>query len=421
MSCPKLDLPQPKYRLDTLTLPSTSADRPAVRSIESRALVQGAICSVAVWFCWAIGPPLHAADSSLESALGRAETNRPQLVQALEEAAPGERAAMEFLIVHMPPDDLRNLTAEFLLEHVQYACRAYEEAPWKSQVPSEIFLNNILPYASIDERRDAWRKDFYERFKPLVQNAQTPAEAAAMLNQKIFALVDVRYSRERPKANQSPYESMTAHVASCTGLSVLLIDACRAVGVPARLVGTPLWSDRSGNHSWVEIWDDGWHFTGAAEPSGEALDQAWFIERASKALRDDPRHAIYATSFQKTPLAFPLVWDRDNRSVPAVNVTDRYTQRASSVPEGYAIVMFQVLDRAGGQRVAAQIEVSDSDQKAIFSGTTKDERFDGNDHLSAVLPTGATCRVVMTCDQVRQIRSVEVTNTDLLVTFDLSE
>ncbi|MEE9394119.1 MAG: hypothetical protein V3W41_16595 [Planctomycetota bacterium] len=41
---------------------------------------------------------------------------------------------------------------------------------------------------------------------------------------------------------------MAAGTASCIGLSIMLIDAC-AVGVPARFVGTPLWSDGSGNHS----------------------------------------------------------------------------------------------------------------------------------------------------------------------------
>lgn len=92
-------------------------------------------------------------------------------------------------------------------------------------------------------------------------------------------------------------------MASCTGLSVLLVDACRAVGVPARLAGTPLWTNRSGNHSWVEIWDGKWHYTGAAEPVGGKLDQAWFTARAATARRDHRLHAIHATSFKRTEVA----------------------------------------------------------------------------------------------------------------------
>ncbi len=367
------------------------------------------------------GTPWSAAGEELELPLARADANRPQLELALAQIPADQREGMQFLIANMPDDDLRSLSAEFLLEHVQYAYRAHREAPWKDQVPTEIFLNNVLPYASIDERRDAWRKDFYARFQPLIKDATTPAQAAAILNQQVFSLVDVKYSRQRPKANQSPYESLEAHIASCSGLSVLLIDACRAVGVPARFVGTPLWSDRSGNHSWVEIWSDGWHFTGAAEPSGDELDRAWFIDRASKALRDDPLSAIYATSFKKTPVAFPLVWDRRNTSVYAVNVTDRYTRQAQPLPAGSEAVMFRVLDGPGGDRVTAQIQVTGADDQPLFTGTTKDERFDGNDHLTAILPTGAACRVTMTCNDTRQDMMIEVNGNDQLITFHLSE
>ena len=99
-------------------------------------------------------------------------------------------------------------------------------------------------------------------------------------------------------------------MASCTGLSILLIDACRAVGVPARFVGTPLWSDGSGNHSWVEVWDDGWHFTGAAEPTGDALNKAWFTGRAAQAQRDSERYGVDQVVFPHRDQRWPGVLHR---------------------------------------------------------------------------------------------------------------
>ena len=322
----------------------------------------------------------------LRPALEKAGKNRAEIQKALDDAPASQREGMEFLVLNMPSRDLQSLTAEFLLADVSLAFQSWEESPWKATLPREIFFNNVLPYASINESRDAWRKDFRQRFGPLVKDAKTPSAAAAILNQKIFALTSVKYSTQRAKADQSPYESIKSGKASCTGLSVLLIDACRSVGVPARFVGTPLWSDKSGNHSWVEIWDNGWHFTGAAEPSGDKLDEAWFIDRASKSQRDDPLHAIYAVSFQRTPRKFPLVWDRDIDYVFAVNVTDRYVNRAPKQPEGTALVMFCVLDRRGGTRKAAPLKVVDSAGKVLLEGTTKDEGFDSNDYLSAYLP-----------------------------------
>lgn len=326
--------------------------------------------------------------AALEAALVRAADNRAQIQKALDTAPGEQQAGMRFLVEHMPERDLKELSAEFLLENVKLAHAARDAAPWKDRLPEDVFFNDVLPYANINERRDNWRKDFFERFAPLVKDAKTPGEAAALLNQKIFPLLKVRYSTQRRRADQAPYESIESGLASCTGLSVLLIDACRAVGVPARFVGTPLWSDKSGNHSWVEVWDDGWHFTGAAEPDGTKLDSAWFIGRASTADREHPLHAIYAVSYRRTPQKFPLVWDRDSDYVHAVNVTDRYLNRAAKAPEGSEPVMFRVLDRRGGERQRAGLKVFDAEGKLVFEGTTNDERFDANDHTTAILKSG---------------------------------
>ena len=327
-----------------------------------------------------------AAD--ITAALSRAGENRPQIEEALRRSADDQRKGMQFLVAHMPQRDLQSLSAEFLLENVELAYQAWRAATWKQRVPREIFLNHVLPYCSINERRDNWRKDFHTRFRRRVQNAKTISQATAILNQTIFREFNVRFSTKRPKADQSPYETIAAGLASCTGLSVLLVDACRAVGIPARVVGTPLWSDNSGNHSWVEVWDQGWHFTGAAEPAGEQLDRAWFSGRAATAQRDQRMHAIYAVSYKRTPLSFPLVWDTSIDYVYAVNVSDRYTQTAQQLAAGMIRVSFRLIDEQRRQRLAAELRIRDTTGKPALSGTTKDERFDPNDHLTFHLKQG---------------------------------
>ena len=330
----------------------------------------------------------------IDEALSIAGENRSELEKVLAQVAPEYRHSAEFLVANMPPRDLKSLKADFLLEEIRIAHESLEASPWKDQIPQDIFLNNILPYVNINERRDAWRKDFREKFLSLVSEAKTPSQAAALLNQRLFPLVKVKYSTKRGKADQSPYESMQSGLASCTGLSVLLIDACRALAIPARFVGTPLWSDNSGNHSWIEVWDQGWHFTGAAEPSGDKLDQAWFIGRASTAQRDDRKHAIYAVSFQKTPLKFPMVWDPSIDYISAVNVTDRYTNLGFKVPEGTQMVSIRAVDASKRARVVAKVKVFDANGE-VASGSTRDESFDANDHLHYYLKQGQTYRVVV--------------------------
>ena len=329
---------------------------------------------------------VHAASSELEEALRRAGENRAEIELALEQIPEDQRFGLEWLVARMPERDLTTLDADFLVTNTRQAYEAWRNSPWHDQISQEIFLDSILPYASINERRDNWRADFRKRFSPIVENAKTPGQAAVLLNQKIFPMVGVKYSTKRPKADQSPYESIDAGMASCTGLSVLLVDACRSVGVPARFVGTPLWSDGSGNHSWVEVWDQGWHFTGAAEPTGNELDKAWFTGRASGATRSDPRHGIYATTWRKTPLSFPMSWLPGDASVYAVDVTDRYTRKQQEIPDGSVRVRFRFIQN-DGSRKSTPIRIT-RDNEEIFSGDTKDERYDANDHLEVILEKG---------------------------------
>ena len=347
-------------------------------------------------------------EGAIAAALELAGPNRVQLELALLQVPDDQKEGMRFLIANMPNHDLTSLTADFLLENSDLAYREWRSSPWKDKIPNEVFLNNVLPYASINERRDSWRKEFIEKFKPLVVDARSPGQAAAILNQKAFGLVNVKYSTQRRKADQSPMESIESGLASCSGLSVLLIDACRALGVPARFVGTPLWVDKSGNHSWVEVWDDGWHFTGACEPAGDRLDEAWFSGRAATALRDHRLHAIYAVSYQKTPITFPLVWDPTINYVHAVNVTDRYAGRAAPLADGFQNVMFRVVDDSG-KRCAATLTVRDADLNVVWKGESNDERFDANDHITVALRSGAMYEVHALFEGRQLLLKLEVT------------
>ncbi|MFT7669249.1 MAG: poly(3-hydroxybutyrate) depolymerase/transglutaminase-like putative cysteine protease [Planctomycetota bacterium] len=327
------------------------------------------------------------AQATYEEALVRSGDNRGALEQAVEAVPEDEREAMCWLIAHMPAEDLRTLATEFLVRNHTLAFSAWRQAPWQAAIDTEHFLDGVLPYASVDETRDAWRAPLQERCLPMVAEAKTASEAAAILNNAIWKEFNVKYSTKRNKANQSPFETMDLGLASCTGLSVLLIDACRSVGVAARFAGTPRWSDDSGNHSWVEIWDDGWHYTGAAEPNGMDLDRGWFGARAATAQRDEAQHAIYAVSWKTTPTPFLLAWSPDDKSVSAVNVTDRYTTESEKLEEGQVRVRFRAVDSGSDARVVAKVSVL-LDTEKIGSGHTRDERFDSNDHLELRLQKG---------------------------------
>jgi pimeloyl-ACP methyl ester carboxylesterase len=347
--------------------------------------------------------------ATVEARLAEAGTNRAEIVRALAQAPVPQREGIAFLIENMPSSDLTSLSGQFLLGEVGLAYRAWESAPWKDKVTKEMFFNDVLPYACLSETREPWRTNLAEVCSPIVANCKTPGEAGHLLNQKIFPLLKVRYNTGRKRPDQSPSETIKSGMATCTGLSILLVDACRSVGIPARVVGIPMWSNMRGNHTWVEIWDGDWHFAGAAEPDAAGLDRGWFVHDASQAQRDVPRHAIYASSFRRTGLAFPLVWETGDKSVSAVNVTDRYTAKAPPKSDETVRLCVKVV-QPDGKRVVADVILRDTaDAATEQKDKSRGETADLNDFASFKVIPGRKYRVSARLDGRNAELTVDVT------------
>lgn len=327
----------------------------------------------------------------IDRTIATAGDNAKELKKALKEVPRNEREAVAFLISYMPERDAKSLSADFLLENVEYAYKARAEFPWAKEVPDSVFLNDVVAYANLNENRESWRKDFYERFKKYVAPCKTMREAIDSVNKNVRDELLVDYNTKREKPDQAPYESMRQHMASCSGLSILLTDAFRAVGIPSRVAGTPAWHDDRGNHNWNEVWIDGlWRFT-EYYPSDD-LDQSWFLTDAGKAIKEDVRKAIYAASFKPTGCYFPLVWDENIRYVHAENVTDRYTslyraQLAATPADGkhvaLRVMVFKDKDHAeaSGDRVATNLDVFKG-EKQLYGGRSTGATQDMNDVLT---------------------------------------
>ena len=266
--------------------------------------------------------PAGATATDLDTRLERALSNIPQ--DKLDRIAifgmtPPEGPYMAALLAEMPECDYADVEPFQLLEHVRYALKARREAPWRDQISEDLFLRYILPYWSVNEKRDPWRKMFYDKFMPAVRECKTASEAVKYLNDHVFKELNVTYDAvKRPKADQSAQESIAASYASCTGLSVILLDACRACGIPARFTGCPQWTDRSGNHSWIEFWDDQWIYEGAS--SSDPRNRSWVGDKVKEATEDSLVGGVWAvtTEPQKDGAFFVLPWKPTDRSYPAV-------------------------------------------------------------------------------------------------------
>lgn len=323
---------------------------------------------------------------------------RESLIAETKEGAPAaHHEAIDFLITHMPETDVAALKPEFLRENVALAFSAREEFPWGKDVPMEIFLNDVVPYATLDESRDDWRADFLKRFREHVKDAKTHREAVMAVTHAVKDESGVEYSTKRRAANQGPAESMKLKLASCTGLSIILVDALRSVGLPARIVGTAMWTTKQGNHNWVEVWlpdTKAWHFT-EFYPDGGGLDHGWFIADAARGIPGSRAHGVFATSWQKTDGAFPLVWNMADQSVPGIDVTQRYIDLGKdSLPElGECELRIDATD-ADGKRIAVPVEVRQADV-LVETGTSPGPTADMNQFLTIKVKQGQVYQVVV--------------------------
>lgn len=63
----------------------------------------------------------------------------------------------------MEKDD-STLTAEYLIDHIEYAYAVWEKVPWRKDYSFDIFCEYVLPYRIENERHSNWIRRFHEAF-----------------------------------------------------------------------------------------------------------------------------------------------------------------------------------------------------------------------------------------------------------------
>ena len=249
---------------------------------------------------------------------------------ALQQSSEPARSDLAYLMAHTPREELDRLGPGRALHHAAMMRAAWENAPWRDDVDEALWRAAVLPPTNVTEACEDWCDVLTARLADVATDTTEVESTVRQLNAAIGDTLGVQYHPTKRRApDQGPLETMESGWSSCTGLSILLADACRTRGIPARLAGTPLWIDKSGNHTWVEVWADGrWHHVESADAN--SWDSAWFDAKAAQADASDPMHRIYAV-MPDGPCVFPMSWDLQRSDIRGVDVTARYAKRKSGV------------------------------------------------------------------------------------------
>lgn len=240
--------------------------------------------------------------------------------------------------------DVDGLDSGLVGPTVKLALDAKVQYPWTDALPQDIFYEYVLNYANVNEARSNWRPLLHGVVEPMLNesSATTIPEAVRVINTKLWKALARRddecivFQSGQTPLIFDPMSVIAFGYASCTGLAILFVNALRAAGIPARLVGTPAWKRRreEGNHNWVEVMaEDGrWYFL-EPSPAQETVDtlerdpcERWFCQADRF-----PGAEVYAARLDrsKADTHYPMAWEWNSTDVPGENRTDYYVEVCS--------------------------------------------------------------------------------------------
>jgi hypothetical protein len=241
--------------------------------------------------------------------------------------------------------------------NIRLALDAKVQYPWTDDLPRHIFFDYVLNYANLNEARTNWRPLLVEALQFNTSDLYLSGDAnitsvTTWVNTHLWTLL--AHNPQKPiyfKSSQTPliFDPMSTIAfgyASCTGTSILFCNALRAVGIPARVAGTPAWfgNRTQGNHNWVEVYvggrssfcgvteeEEDWKFLepSPALPSVDTLEAdpcgRWFCDPSRY-----PSSRVFAAKLShclnNSKVFFPLAWEWDCQDVPAVDRTAYYAR-----------------------------------------------------------------------------------------------
>lgn len=152
--------------------------------------------------------------------------------------------------------DIDSISADFLINHIDYAFMAWRERAWAKKLSYEQFREYILPYRGSNEPLEDWRPYFWDKYDALesiMSDPSDPIEAASLINDDIksWFKFDRRYYMH--PTDQGLTEMLENNMGRCEDMTNLTIYAMRANGLAVTSDYTPFWANAGNNHAWNAI------------------------------------------------------------------------------------------------------------------------------------------------------------------------
>jgi hypothetical protein len=163
--------------------------------------------------------------------------------------------------------DLKTLSSEFLIRHINSSFDNWGKAPWKDKVGFEDFCEYILPYAVSHEKRELWTDYYRNKYLSYISEYLHNTDSSKVdLIDVCDILNDSLISTKRLTLHfghsQNYPPVMADHIRSgiCDVYIARTIYLMRSLGIPTGSDFAPQWASFHMPHSWnTLLTDDGKH------------------------------------------------------------------------------------------------------------------------------------------------------------------
>jgi hypothetical protein len=151
-------------------------------------------------------------------------------------------------------EDIKHITAEYLINNIDLAFKVWRERPWGKHIPFDAFCEDILPYRIDTEPLENWREKVLICFAfmdtVLNQSTISAVEACSKINE---LLPQFRIDNDFPHMSFSQLVSSTR--GTCDNMAALAAFSMRALGIPVTVEFTPKWIELPTGHAWNAVRD----------------------------------------------------------------------------------------------------------------------------------------------------------------------
>lgn len=160
--------------------------------------------------------------------------------------------------------DVRDLDSAYLCENIDWAFKVWREQPWGKNVSFDMFCEYILPYRIADEVPEYWRKEYYDKYNPLLDefrdsglyDTEDPVAALKYLIDRLPYIYKPVYTTQAfitfPHVGPEYVQYVSG---TCREFSDFVIYVCRALGIPAAYNETLNMHRVNKGHCWASFWN----------------------------------------------------------------------------------------------------------------------------------------------------------------------